>query len=175
MVEAGASKTALRKRVCFNFMKNGCTSASCEKLHSGEPGSLRATILARLEGKSGQVAWDAKRPPSEAAAKLRKKQKKSKVPEPGIECQLYVKGISGSSSDQAIAQEFQAYGKIHCVKHKEGQNFAFVVFTTADAVAEAVDLGYSGKRLLPKEGETSREFTGITVEARVLHRTSKSR
>ena len=67
--------------------------ASCENLHSGEPGSLRATILARLEGKSGQVAWDAKRPPSEAAAKLRKKQKKSKVPEPGIECQLYVKGI----------------------------------------------------------------------------------
>ena len=61
------------------------------------------------------------------------------------------------------------------MKHKEGQNFAFVVITTADAVAEAVDLGYSGKRLLPKEGETSREFTGITVEARVLHRTSKSR
>ena len=102
LVAGGASKSKLRKVVCFNFQKNGCDKgADCEKLHVGEPGCMRAEILARLAKKNGvkegAAHWDAKRPQSATAvaakeeARERKKQKKKKAPqEDNLECQLYV-------------------------------------------------------------------------------------
>lgn len=95
------SKSKLRKVVCFNFQKNGCSAgADCEKLHPGEPGSMRAEILAKLAKKNGvkkgAAHWDAKRPQSAASVaaaeegRARKKAKKQPQSD-NINCQLYVR------------------------------------------------------------------------------------
>jgi hypothetical protein len=47
-----------------------------------------------------------------------------------------------------------------------------VVFTSADAATAVVDNWepQDGLSLRPQDGESDRQFSGITVEARVLHR-----
>lgn len=47
-----------------------------------------------------------------------------------------------------------------------------MVFTSADTAAAVVENWehQDGLSLRPQDGESDRQFTGITVEARVLHR-----
>ena len=119
--------------------------------------------------------WDptraAKPPDKRELARKRKKSEEAEIAAKAtsdIACQLYVKGIKMRTTEATLVDAFAQFGRVVRVSKRDGKDFAFVVFESAESVQKAISQAEEQGRNCVSVGEI--DAAGITVQARVLHR-----